>query len=104
MDWRITPEELAFFPQPFRSRLRHYLYQEDTGFYVLCGDNAKFMNHSEEPNCDDPEGEYTITRTLIHAGEEPTCDYRCFELESRDLGLGHFMSEGRNRGPMTQRV
>jgi len=87
IDWRITPAELSLFPEPYQSRLRHYLYQEDSGTYVLCGDNAKYMNHSEAPNCDDPEGEYTVTNRAVAAGEELTCDYRSFDLEARTVGL-----------------
>jgi SET domain-containing protein len=87
VDWRIAPRELEAFPEPFQSRLRHYLYQEDSGIYVLCGDNAKYMNHSEDPNCDDAGGEYTVARRPIMAGEELTCDYRLFDLEARSLGL-----------------
>lgn len=87
VDWRITPAELEAFPEPYRARLRHYLYQEDSGDFVLCGDNAKFMNHSDVPNCDDPEGEYTVTNRHVRAGEELTCDYRSFDLESRVRGV-----------------
>lgn len=87
VDWRIAPAELTLFPEPFRSRMRHYLYQEESGFYVLCGDNAKYMNHADEPNCDDAGGEHTVTRRAIVAGEELTCDYRLFDVESQTLGL-----------------
>lgn len=87
VDWRIGPTELSLFPEPYQTKLRHYTYQEDSGIYVLCGDNAKYMNHSEQPNCDDPEGEYTVTNRAIRAGEELTCDYRTFDLEARSVGL-----------------
>jgi SET domain-containing protein len=87
VDWRITPSELILFPEPFQSKLRHYLYQEDSGLYVLCGDNAKYMNHSDDPNCDDQGNEGTVTLRAIRAGEELTCDYRLFDLESRTFGL-----------------
>jgi SET domain-containing protein len=87
VDWRISPEEFAAFPEPYRSRLRHYVYEEDAGAFVLCGDNAKFMNHDDAPNCDDPEGEYTVTNRLVRAGEELTCDYRSFDRESRLSGM-----------------
>lgn len=87
VDWRIRSTELALFPEPYQSWLRHYLYQEDSGVYVLCGDNAKYMNHSDEPNCDDPEGEYTVTNRVIRSGEELTCDYRSFDLQTRTFGL-----------------
>ena len=87
VDWRISPSELMLFPEPFQSKLRHYLYQEDSGVYVLCGDNAKYMNHSDEPNCDDTGGEYTVTRRAVRAGEELTCDYRLFDREAKTFGL-----------------
>lgn len=87
IDWKISPEELSRFPDPFQEKLRHYLYLEESGLYVLCGDNAKYMNHSEDPNCDDAGSEYTIARRPIAAGEELTCDYRLFDLESRLSGL-----------------
>jgi SET domain-containing protein len=87
VDWKISPSELILFPEPFQSRLRHYLYQEDSGVYVLCGDNAKYMNHSDQPNCDDTGAKYTVTTRAIKAGEELTCDYRLFDLESRSVGV-----------------
>jgi len=87
VDWRISPTELSLFPEPFQSKLRHYLYQEDSGLYVLCGDNAKYMNHCDDPNCDDTGGEYTVSIRAIAAGEELTCDYRLFDLEAKTLGL-----------------
>ena len=87
VDWRIPAEALAAFPEPFRSRMRHYLYQEESGVHVLCGDNAKFMNHQDDPNCADPDGAYTVTRRHIRAGEELTCDYRAFDEPSRTNGL-----------------
>jgi hypothetical protein len=86
VDWRISPEELEGFPEPYRSRLRHYVYEEEDGSFVLCGDNAKFMNHADAPNCDDPEGAYTVTNRPVRAGEELTCDYRAFDRESRMRG------------------
>ena len=87
VDWNIPPSELMLFPEPFQSKLRHYLYQEDSGAYVLCGDNAKYMNHSDGPNCDDTGGEHTVTTRAVKAGEELTCDYRLFDLEAKNFGL-----------------
>jgi hypothetical protein len=87
VDWRIPPDDLARFPEPYLSSLRHYLYQEDSGIYVLCGDNAKYMNHADEPNCDDSGQTATITLRPISADEELTCDYRLFDLESKENGV-----------------
>jgi uncharacterized protein len=87
VDWRIEPEELAAFPEPYQTRLRAWCYLDSDGRYVLCGDNAKFMNHHPAPNCDDPEGRYTVTNRDIAKGEELTCDYRTFDQESAAKGL-----------------
>jgi len=87
VDWRIPPAELARFPEPFQSRMRHYLYLDESGLYVLCGDNAKYMNHSDDPNCDDSGGTHTVVRKSVRAGEELTCDYRLFDVETRKWGL-----------------
>jgi SET domain-containing protein len=80
VDWKLTPEEVASFPQPFQARLRRYCYLDESGVYVLCGDNAKFMNHSEDPNCDDG-GSRTRAIRDIQPGEELTCNYRLFDVE-----------------------
>lgn len=82
IDWRIQPSELAAFPEPYRSRLHSYSYADPDGSYVLCGDNARYMNHSDDPNCDDSGPTFTIARRRIRAGEELTCDYRSFDGES----------------------
>lgn len=87
VDWKISPEELERFPEPYVSWLRHYLYRDDSGIYVLCGDNAKFMNHDDDPNCDDSGDVYTVTRRAVEAGEELTCDYRLFDLDTKEAGV-----------------
>ncbi len=86
VDWRIAPEELARFPEPYLARLRHYVYRNGSGIYVLCGDNARFMNHHPEPNCTDADPRYTITLRTVREGDELTCDYSEFDHDSRDGG------------------
>jgi SET domain-containing protein len=93
VDWKITPEEMKCFPEPYQSRFRMYCYLSPEGIYVFCGDNAKFMNHSTDPNCDDPEGRYTIANRDIAAGEELTSDYTTFDLESAEKGADALYEE-----------
>jgi SET domain-containing protein len=81
VDWTITPGELAAIPERLRLRLRTYCFLNPNGVYVLCGDNARFMNHQDDPNCDDTRPGLTIARRDIQAHEELTCDYRVFDLE-----------------------
>jgi uncharacterized protein len=80
VDWRLAPRELEAFPEPFQTHLRRYAYLDESGDYILCGDNARFMNHSPLPNCDD-RGSVTTASRDIQPGEELTCDYRTFDLE-----------------------
>ena len=85
VDWRIEPEDLAAFPEPYQTRLRAWCYLDREGRYVLCGDTAKFMNHSDDPNCEETPL-HTIAACDIAAGEELTCDYRTFDVESQRKG------------------
>jgi SET domain-containing protein len=93
VDWEIHPEGMRSIPEPFQSRLRHFSYLDERGVYVLCGDNARFMNHSAAPNCDD-SGVATVAARDIAEGEELTCDYRSFDLESRGDGPVVFHGSG----------
>lgn len=83
IDWSLSPEDIERFPSVYRDRLKSYCYLDENGAYILCGDNARFMNHSEEPNCDDWTTGSTIAHRDIQPHEELTCDYRAFDVESR---------------------
>lgn len=55
-----------------------------SGLYLLCGDHARHMNHSDAPNCGElhtrfsPESK-TVALRDIASGEELTEDYASFE-------------------------
>ena len=87
VDWRIDPKDVEAFPEPYRTWLGHYMFQEDSGSFVLCGDNAKFMNHHRSPNCSDADPRFTITLRDIRVDEELTCNYLELDLMSRTAGL-----------------
>lgn len=83
VDLRLTREELERFPPRLAAVMRTYCYREESGSYVLCGDAAKFMNHADDPTCDD-DGELTVVRHDLEAGAELTCDYRTFDWDIID--------------------
>ena len=89
VDWRLTRRDLRRFPEPWRSQMRRYCYEEAEGMYVYCGDNGRFMNHSDDPSCVDPEGPWTLAARDLLPGSELTSDYRTFDLESARTGLAH---------------
>ena len=79
VDYRVKADDLVRLPADILGMLRMYVYFVSPEELVLCGDNARFMNHSFEPNCDE-DGPVTIANTDIPANTELTCDYR-------DLGI-----------------
>lgn len=56
------------------------------GLYYLCVDNARFYNHSTEPNCgEDSEFNTTFAARDIQPGEELTTDYKNFGTEEDNM-------------------
>ena len=86
IDIRLTAEQIAELSGPCQEQTRRYTYREKhTGLYVLCGDDARFFNHSAEPNCIDifkgDHEDLTVALRDIRKGEELTCDYALFDLD-----------------------
>ncbi|MES2356410.1 MAG: SET domain-containing protein-lysine N-methyltransferase [Pseudomonadota bacterium] len=82
VDFKFTQVQFEQLPEPYRSRARVHAYIDDEGFYVLCGDNTKFLNHSNEPNCDDSGAQFIFAQRDIAAHEELTCDYKHMDHET----------------------
>ena len=50
-DLEFTFENLCRLPGPATEQMLHYAYcRKSDGIYVLRGDNARFLNHSTDPN------------------------------------------------------
>lgn len=93
-DQLFTGNQIASLPDAARAQLETYTYRHAaSGLFVFCIDNARFMNHADDPNtC----GQHTagmiegfdVALRDIAAGEELTCDYRSFDANYRmKLGL-----------------
>lgn len=83
-DLELEPAALDALPPLQRDWLRHYGYVDRRlGRFVLCCDDARFLNHSATPNLspDFTHDRHGIDRALhdIAAGEELTVDYTRFE-------------------------
>jgi SET domain-containing protein len=87
--WRFVREFDRVLPPVIRLRFPQYLtllqrYAQRcpmTDQYVLCVDDAKYMNHSDDPNVlvRAPLWDATLTHDAIRdieEGDELTCDYR----------------------------
>lgn len=66
--------------------LQRYAYPDEAiGTYILCGDDARFINHSINPNTDEVLGVGTVARRDIQAGEEIVSNYA--ELGIKDFSM-----------------
>lgn len=85
LDLELTEAQIEALAPPARDQVRKYTYLDLVrGTYVLCGDDARFFNHSDAPNCHDfPDaaGGTTVAARDIGEGEELTSDYSRFDAE-----------------------
>jgi SET domain-containing protein len=92
VDRRFDETQLAGLTEAERDALLMHCYVNPrSGLYVYCGDSARYLNHSDEPNCEDVgfdegivDGEgVTIAARDIQPGEEILSDYKAFDADAR---------------------
>jgi hypothetical protein len=77
-------ESLSPTAERFYLTYGHVEMRDGEKIVILCGDHAKHMNHSDEPNVieGDPDREENIAARDIEVGEELTCNYHAFDLDA----------------------
>ena len=87
IDLLLTADQIAALHPAARVQIERYSYLDRMlGKFVLCGDDARFFNHSDTPNCHDipdASGGTTVAARDIDAGEELTSDYASFDANHR---------------------
>lgn len=65
---------------PVKDYLDRYAYphRPDPRFIVFEADDARYMNHADDPNCDFSKLDVAHALRDIAIGEEMTCDYNVF--------------------------
>jgi len=92
--WEFTPHFDVRVPisilhnssSSIKNFLNHYGYipHDNPNHYVICMDNARFINHSDNPNTDDTTG-LTIAKKAIKKGEEIVSNYAEFDAEFESI-------------------
>ncbi|HUR24898.1 MAG TPA: SET domain-containing protein-lysine N-methyltransferase [Candidatus Thermoplasmatota archaeon] len=91
IDQTIPVSDLPNLQPWVRKYIAIYGYREDDHI-ILCGDDARYFNHSKTPNCRSGHGTQTLAIRDIEVGEELTDDYEQFD---DDYPLyGHLLKEG----------
>ena len=83
IDIVLTPAILKRLSPVAYEQVMAYAYQDNkTKEIILCGDDARFMNHSKDANImDNPKNRNeSLAIHDISSGEEITCDYSLFDL------------------------
>lgn len=87
IDLVLADDALEQLSPPAREQMLKYSYVDrHLRRRILCGDDARFFNHSDEPNCldfPDNDGGTTVAKRDIEAGEELTSDYAAFDLHHK---------------------
>jgi SET domain-containing protein len=79
LDALFDEDQIAFFSESSRKQFYNYAFLDNKyNKWMLCGDDGRFFNHSEEPNCDDSNPDTTIAMKNILPGEELTVNYKTF--------------------------
>jgi hypothetical protein len=75
LDQVFTPDDVRKLDPIYKDKLRTYCYRDNEGNFVLCWDNARFVNHSFNSSCISTAYNFEIAVRDIHPGEELTDDY-----------------------------
>ncbi|MBI2446251.1 MAG: SET domain-containing protein [Parcubacteria group bacterium] len=84
-DLKVDENKLTNLSEPAREQFLKYAYlNPKINKYVLCFDDARFFNHSDNPNCidinsSDDEESIDLAVKDIYEGEELTCNYKKFD-------------------------
>ena len=81
LDRIFTARQIRQMDKFYRDILDTYSYKNAQGNYVMCWDNARFVNHSSNSNCITTAYEFELAVRDIQPGEELTDDYGYLNIE-----------------------
>ena len=87
-DIELSLEAFEKLSKPAQLQALNYCYfNKEKGCYVICGDDARFFNHADLPNCSSSPSDEAIDVALrdIEPGEELTQNYKVFDGDKHHL-------------------
>lgn len=75
LDRIFSKKEVEALPEAFREIIDTYTFRDNQGRFILCWDDARYVNHSFRSNCMTTAYDFEIAIRDIQAGEELTDDY-----------------------------
>lgn len=81
-DQHISEKKFLMMSEYVQQYIKRYGHKDmHHSIYILCGDNARFTNHSYKPNVEMITPNISIANRDIKIGEEITEDYRTYDEE-----------------------
>jgi len=85
IDKKYTEEEKKSLPDIVQRFIEKYAFLDKSGWWILCGDHGKYVNHNDKPMSIESDTPNEITRDLIaardiKAGEELTENYKEWDM------------------------
>ena len=87
LDREFCPAELETLEPIYQSILDTYTFRDNKGRYVLCWDNARYVNHSFNSNCLTTAYDFEVAIRDIHVGEQLTDDYGYLNIPQPFRGI-----------------
>jgi len=90
IDHKVSPELVDALPEVCQEVFKRYSWIEND-MYIICIDNERYINHSDNPNCVFPDdGTIGFAARDIQIGEEITQDYSTFDEDfgKKEFGYG----------------
>ena len=87
LDREFTPKQFHEMDETYKEILEFYSFRNNLGNYVLCWDNARFVNHSFNSNCLTTAYDFEIAIRDIEPGEQLTDDYGYLNISEPFRGI-----------------
>lgn len=87
LDREFTEKQFNDMDDMYKEILEFYSFRNNLGNYVLCWDNARFVNHSFNSNCLTTAYDFEIAIRDIHPGEQLTDDYGYLNISTPFRGI-----------------
>ncbi|MCB0653342.1 MAG: SET domain-containing protein [Saprospiraceae bacterium] len=87
LDREFSPLEFQRLEPVYQNILDTYTFRNNNGNFVLCWDNARFVNHSFNSNCLTTAYDFEIAIRDIHPGEQLTDDYGYLNIMTPFRGI-----------------
>ncbi|MCM4167615.1 hypothetical protein KCTC52924_00882 [Arenibacter antarcticus] len=87
LDREFSRKELDTLDPIYQNILDTYTFRDNQGRYILCWDNARYVNHSFNSNCLTTAYDFEIAIRDIRIGEQLTDDYGYLNIPTPFRGV-----------------